>query len=69
MACKLTTVQHMAIAAVMGALHTSTSDIMEAHANHMPIELLLNKVCHQATLRLVALPESHPLYKLVHQSA
>ena len=66
---KLTTVQCMATAAVMRALRTSASDIMEVHANLMPIELLLNKVCHQAALRLAALPESHPLYKPVRQSA
>ena len=65
---KLTTVQHMATAAVMGVLHTSASDIMEVHANLMPIELLLNKVCHWASLRLAALLESPPLYKPVHQS-
>ena len=69
MACKLTTVQHMATTAVTGVLHTSASDIMEVHANLMPIELLLNKVCHQAALRLAALPESHPLHKPVRQSA
>ena len=68
MVWKLTMVQCMATVAVTGALHTSTSDIMEAHANLMPIELLFNKVCHQAALRLAALPESHPLYKLVCQS-
>ena len=65
---KLTTVQCMATAAVTGVLHTSTSDIMEAHANLMPIELLLNKVCHRAALQLAALLESHPLYKPVCQS-
>ena len=66
---KLTMVQRMATAAVTGALCTSASDIMEAHANLMPIELLLNKVCHRATLWLAALPESHSLYKPVCQSA
>ena len=66
---KLTMVQRMATTAVMGALRTSTSNIMEVHANLMLIELLLNKVCHRAVLRLAALPESHPLHKPVQQSA
>ena len=66
---KLSMVQHMATTAVTGALCTSASDVMEAHANLLPIELMLNKVCHRATLRLAALPETHPLFKPVRQSA
>ena len=62
---KLSTVQRMASTAIMGALRTSASDVMEAHANMLPLELMLNKVCHRATLRLAALPETHPLFKPV----
>ena len=69
MAHKLSTVQCMATTAVMGALGTSASDVMEAHANLLPIELMINKVCHRATLRLAALLETHPLFKPVQQSA
>ena len=47
---KLSTVQRMAMMAIMGALCTSASDVMEAHANLLPIELLLHRVCHRATL-------------------
>ena len=68
-ACKLSTVQCMATTAIIGALCTSASDVMEVHANIFPIELMLNKVYHRATLRLVALPETHPLFKPVRQSA
>ena len=68
-ACKLSTVQHMATTTVTGALRTSASDVMEVHANLLPMELMLNKVCHRATLRLAALPETHPLFKPVWQSA
>ena len=66
---KLSTVQCMATTAVTGVLHTSASDVMEVHANLLPIELMFNKVCHRATLRLVALLETHPLFKPVWQSA
>lgn len=66
---KLSTVQRMATTAITGALRTSASDVMEAHANLLPIELTLDRVCHRATLRLAALPESHPLFKPVRQSA
>ena len=66
---KLSTIQRMATTAITGVLHTSASDVMEAHANLLPIELTMDRVCHQATLCLVALPESHPLFKPVRQSA
>ena len=49
-ACKLSMVQRMATTAVTGMLRTSAaaSDVMEAHTNLLPIELMLNKVCHTA---------------------
>ena len=59
----------MATTAITGALRTSASDVMEAHANLLPIELTMDRVCHWAALRLAALPESHPLFKPVRQSA
>ena len=65
---KLTTVQHIVTTAIMGALRTSATDIMEVHANLFPAELLLHRICHRATLRLAALPDPHPLYKLVRQA-
>ena len=66
---KLSTIQRMATMAITGALRTSTSDVMEAHANLLPIELTMDRVCHRAALCLAALLESHPLSKPVHQSA
>ena len=66
---ELSTIQRMAMTAITGALRTSTSDVMEANTNLLPIELTMDRVCHQATLHLTALPESHPLFKPVHQSA
>ena len=66
---KLSSVQRMAMTAIMGALCTSASDVMEAHANLLPIELMLHRVCHRATLRLATLLELHPLSKPTRQSA
>ena len=53
---------------VTGALRTSTTDVMEVHANLPPTELLLHRICHRATLRLTALPDPHPLHKVVKQT-
>ena len=66
---KLTTVQHMATTVVTGALRTTATDVMEAHANLLPVELMMNRICFRAVLCLAALPETHPLFKLVKQSS
>src|SRR6266481_4196423 len=68
MAHKLTSVQCIATTTITGALRTSATDTMELHANLFPVELLMQRVCHRATLQLAALPETHPLYKLVRAS-
>src|SRR6266481_7662636 len=67
--CRLVSVQQISTIAVTSALHTSATDILELHANLPPIKLLMHKICHRATLRLAALPECHPLHKLVRQCA
>ena len=67
--CKLTTVQCMATMVVTGALFTTATDMMEAHANLLPVELMMNRICFRATLCLTALPETHPLFKPVKQSS
>lgn len=56
----------VAIAAA-GALRTSPADAVEAHMNMLPMELLVNKVCHRAMVRLTTLPETHPLTKYVRR--
>src|SRR6266481_3179392 len=66
---KLTSVQRIVTTTITGALRTSATDTMELHANLFPVELLMQRVCHRVTLRLPALPKTHPLYKLVRASA
>ena len=66
---KLTTVQRMATTVVTGALCTTTTDVMEAHANLLPVKLMMNRICFRAALCLAALPETHPLFKPVKQSS
>src|SRR6266481_5916276 len=65
----LTSVQRIATMAVTGVLCTTASDSMELHTNLLPIELLMHKICHRAALCLVALPEPHPVYKLIQHCA
>ena len=68
-ACRLTYVQRIATMAITGALHTSTTDVLEVHADLWPVEILLHRICHRVALWLVALLETHPLYKTVKMMA
>ena len=62
---RLESIQHMAVTAITGTLRTMAMDIMEAHANVLPVELLMHRVCHRAAVRLASLPDTHPLHKPV----
>ena len=60
---KLTSVQRIATIAITGAMKTTVTDILEAHANIILIELLLLHACYRAAIHLITLPASHPLHK------
>ena len=64
--CKLTSVQRLATIAITSAMRTTASDILEAHANVLPIELLLLGICHRAFSRMLALLKSHLLHRPLH---
>ena len=66
---KLASLQRMATLAITGALRTTATDVLDLHANVLPVELLLNKICHRAFLWLVLLAPTHPLQKLVYTHA
>ena len=58
-----TLVQRIVVTAITGALCTMATDIMEAHANVLLIELLMHRVCYRAAIRLATVLDSHPLCK------
>ena len=58
---KLAAVQRQAALVMGGALRSSPTDTLEAHALLLPMDLLVDKICHRAAVRLCALPDSHPL--------
>jgi ribonuclease HI len=66
---KLTTIQRRAAIAITGAMRSTATDVLDAHANLMPVPVLIDKVRAQAALRLATLPESHPLAKHVQRAA
>ena len=68
-AAKMTQIQRTAALAITGAMRTSPTDSIEAHANLLPIPLLLQSLLFRSSLRLASLPSKHPLHALVRRAA
>jgi hypothetical protein len=65
-ASRLTRMQRQAALAITGCFRTAATDYAEAHANLIPIELLLKDLCLRAITRMVGLNDKHhPLTKVV----
>ncbi|KAG2141218.1 hypothetical protein DEU56DRAFT_734370, partial [Suillus clintonianus] len=47
---RLTSVQHIAAVSITGPMRTFLTDSLEAHANLLPVLILLQKLCHLVTL-------------------
>jgi len=60
--------QRLATISIVGALRSTPSDLLDAHAGVLPMELLLRKSCHRALVRLLTLPRSHPLHKIIQKA-
>lgn len=52
-----------------GAMKTTASDILEMHADVLPISSLLLGTCLKATARLATLPNSHPLNPFIKRAS
>ena len=55
----------MATLAITGVLCSTATDMLDLHADVLPVKFLLQNICHRAILRMASLPPSHPLHKLV----
>lgn len=62
-ATKLNRLQRMAAIQITGAMKTCANDVLVAHADLLPIDLLIDKWCQREALRIATLPSSHPLYR------
>ncbi|CDO73528.1 hypothetical protein BN946_scf185013.g163 [Trametes cinnabarina] len=58
---RLAMIQRQALLIMTGALRSAPTDSLEAHAKVLPFDLLVDRICHRAAVRLCALPSSHPL--------
>jgi ribonuclease HI len=57
--------QRIAALAITGALRTSPGDTLDAHLNILPMQQRVSKVCHRTAVRMMTLPDMHPLVPLV----
>ena len=57
--------QRIATLAITGALRSTPTDLLDAHAGILPLELTLLKACHRATVRLLTIPDTHPLHRKI----
>lgn len=69
LAKKLTSIQRLLARIVTGGLKTTAGDVLEVHANLLPIDLLFKKTLFRASTRLASLPSTHPLYKPIRKAA
>jgi ribonuclease HI/endonuclease/exonuclease/phosphatase family metal-dependent hydrolase len=57
--------QRIATLAITGTLRSAPTDLIDAHAGLLPMELALLKACHRATVRMITLPNAHPLHRII----
>ena len=57
--------QRIATLAITGSLRTSPNDLLDVHAGLLPMDLALLKACHNAMVRMLTLPNTHPLHRII----
>jgi hypothetical protein len=60
--------QRIATTAKTGTLRSAPTDLIDAHAGLLPMELALMKACHRALVRSLTLPSTHPLYQIIRRA-
>lgn len=60
-------IQRIATLAITGALRTTPTNLLDAHAGVLPIHLMLKKICHRAVTCIATLPQTNPLAKILQQ--
>ncbi|KAJ7321393.1 hypothetical protein DFH08DRAFT_713077, partial [Mycena albidolilacea] len=66
---KLCSIRRCAALAIMGALHSTPTEVLDAYANLLPVTHLINKVRAGAALQVTTRPASHPMHAAVKQEA
>jgi ribonuclease HI len=66
---QMTRVQRQAALQITGAMRTTATDVLNAHAHLLPFHLAINRQLHNEALRIATLPEDHPLYSHIREAA
>ena len=59
---KMESVQRKAALQTTGALRTTPSDLLFAHADMLPLRYYIRTLCQRAALHIATLPKEHPIY-------
>jgi ribonuclease HI len=59
---RLTRIHRQAAILITGAMKTTATDVLEAHANLPPFKFIVERICMRDAVRLATLPETHVLY-------
>src|SRR5271155_3419445 len=65
---KLESIQRKAAIQATGALRTTPSDLLFAHADMVPMKRLIKLLCRRAAIRLATLDRHHPLHHTVQKA-
>ena len=66
---KIAALQRRALLQITGALQTTPTVTLNAVADILPAQQLINKHCQRAALRLATIPKTHPLYAAVRRTS
>jgi hypothetical protein len=66
---KLCSIQRRTALAITGALRSTSTGVLDAYANLLPVTHLIDKVRAGVALRLATLPASHPMHAAVKWEA
>ena len=66
---KLISVQRRVAKTIIGSLSSTAGDVMDVHANLLPVDILFHKILFRAATRIASLPSTHPLHHLSRKAA
>ena len=65
---KMESVQRKAALQATGALRTTPSDLLFAHADMLPLRFYIKTLCQRAALRITMLLKDHPIYTIARKA-
>jgi hypothetical protein len=67
-ATQMLRVQCIATTLITGGLRSTSNDMLDVHANVLPFQQTLCKICLRATIHMATLPDTHPLAKNIRSA-